>query len=141
MGVDDQCAQLIEELGFTRIEAQVYVHLLQDSPATGYRIAKEIGRSFTNTYKALSTLETKGAVLAYAGKNRLFRAVPVEELFDQLEKALFESDKKAKKAKAPDAAELRRRFDELKKKLPAKHQGIFQPFFQKHLSRKLKDLS
>lgn len=77
--------QTIKSFGFTELEAEIYVFLLQHSPATGYRIAKGIGRSFTNTYKALSALETKGAVLVEEAESRLSRAVPIEELMDQME--------------------------------------------------------
>jgi predicted transcriptional regulator len=88
MSTSNQCAKLLEDIGLTQIESQIYVYLLQDSPATGYRIAKGISRSFTNTYKALSSLTSKGAVLAQEGRNKLYRAVPIEELFDQTESRL-----------------------------------------------------
>jgi len=75
----------LNELGFTALESEIYVYLLQHSPATGYKVAKGIGRSFTNTYKALSGLESKGAILVDRGEHKLSRAVPIEELMDQIE--------------------------------------------------------
>ncbi len=81
-------AQSIEdfvELGLSRLEAEIYVFLLQNSPATGYKIAKGINRPNSNTYKAVATLENKGAILVDEGENRLCQAVPVEELLEQME--------------------------------------------------------
>jgi hypothetical protein len=77
--------QVLNEIGFTALESEIYVYLLQHSPASGYKVAKGIGRSFTNTYKALAGLETKGAVLVDKGEHKLSRAVPIEELMDQME--------------------------------------------------------
>ena len=70
----ERCVELIREFGFTALEAEIYVYLLQESPATGYKIAKGIGRSFTNVYKAISALRSKGAILVDEGSNRLSRA-------------------------------------------------------------------
>ena len=86
--------QLIADLGFTDLESEIYVFLLQYSPATGYKIAKSIGRSFTNTYKALAALQAKGAILVDESESKLSRAVPVEELLDQLERR-FRSQRQA----------------------------------------------
>jgi len=82
----EQCTQLVTELGFTENEAAAYVYLLQYSPATGYKIAKGIGRSFSNTYKIMESLERKAAVLVDGGEHRVFRAVPIEELLDRIDK-------------------------------------------------------
>lgn len=86
MGALEKISEIIEKIGFTKLEAEIYTYLLPHSPATGYKIAKGIGRSFTNTYKAISGLEAKGAVLVDEGSNRLCRAVPLEELLDQIER-------------------------------------------------------
>lgn len=82
-GVD---IESVVNMGFTRLEAEIYIHLLQDSPATGYSIAKQIGRTNANTYKAIESLQAKGAILIDEAENRLCRAVPAEELLDQMER-------------------------------------------------------
>jgi sugar-specific transcriptional regulator TrmB len=79
-------ASTLIELGFTPIEAEIYSFLLRDSPATGYRIAKALGRSFAVTYSALESLQSKGAILVDAGKSRLSRAVPPQEFLDHRER-------------------------------------------------------
>jgi hypothetical protein len=81
----DGCVEHLTGLGLTMLEAEIYVYLLQHSPASGYKIAKAIGRSFPSTYKAVVSLQAKGAVLVDDGRSRLSRAVPVGELMDQLE--------------------------------------------------------
>lgn len=85
-------------LGFTRLEAEIYVYLLQQSPATGYSIAKRIGRTNANTYKAIESLQSKGAVLIDEAENRLCRAVPAEELLDQLERRFHSGKRRAQHA-------------------------------------------
>ena len=88
--VPNDCIQLLSQLGLTTLEAEIYVYLVQHSPASGYKIAKGIGRSFPSTYKAVVSLQAKGAVLVDDGKSRLSRAVPVEELVSHLERRFCE---------------------------------------------------
>ena len=85
MADSGNCAKLFTGLGLTQLEAETYVFLLQESPASGYRIAKGIGRSFPSTYKALISLQEKGAILVDEGSSRLCRAVSPEEFLDQIE--------------------------------------------------------
>ena len=73
-------------LGFTALEAEVYVSLLTEPSATGYRVANAIGKPTANVYKAIESLQTKGAVLVDDGERRVCRAVPAEELLRQLER-------------------------------------------------------
>jgi sugar-specific transcriptional regulator TrmB len=77
--------QSLIQLGLTSLEAQIYTFLLRQSPATGYRIAKAVGKPVANVYKALQTLETKGAVEVDRGKVRMVRAVGAEQLLEILE--------------------------------------------------------
>lgn len=72
--------------GFTALESDIYVFLLKESPATGYRIAQGIGKPAANTYKAIQSLQAKGAVLVEEGANRSCRAVPLDELMNRLQK-------------------------------------------------------
>ena len=84
---DTHAIRHLVELGFSEGEAAAYVLLLQHSPATGYRVARSIGRSFSNAYQILELLERRGAVLVETGERRLYRAIPIEELLDQMERA------------------------------------------------------
>jgi len=90
MNPEQECSQLLLELGFTNLQADVYVYLLQHSPATGYKIANSLGRSYAITYRALKSLQAKGAILIGTGKKRLTRAVPLREFLDVTESRLKE---------------------------------------------------
>ncbi len=93
-----QAIRHLTELGFSEGEATAYVFLVRHSPATGYRVARSIGRSFSNAYQILESLEKRGAVLVEAGDRRLYRALPFEELLDQMERAF-----KARRRQAAEA--------------------------------------
>jgi sugar-specific transcriptional regulator TrmB len=82
--MQEQCVEDIIELGFSRVEAEVFVFLVQRTSATGYEIAKALGRPNSNIYRALDTLQSKGAVLVDDGEKRLYRAVAIEELAGQI---------------------------------------------------------
>lgn len=78
----------LEALGLTALEAGVYRFLLTESPASGYRIAQALGRPFAGVYKAVESLEGKGAVLvSEEGGTRVVRAVPAPEFLARLEAA------------------------------------------------------
>jgi sugar-specific transcriptional regulator TrmB len=87
-------SDLLVPFGFTNLESEIYLFLLGESPATGYRVAQAIGKPAANTYKAIQTLQTKGAVLVEQGTNRLCRAVAAEELLARLQRE-FEQQKAA----------------------------------------------
>jgi len=91
----EPCVQSLVAFGFSALEAEVYVFLLQESPATGYRVAQGIGKPVANTYKAIASLQSKGAVLVEEGANRLCRAVPADELLQQLERQFQEHRQRA----------------------------------------------
>lgn len=76
--------QALADLGFTNLEAEIYSYLLQESPATGYRIAQAIGKPAANTYKAIQSLEQKGAVIVDSSETRMCRAISSDELLTRL---------------------------------------------------------
>ena len=85
-------------LGFTETEALTYCELLRSGPSTGYRIAQAIGKAQANTYKTLSTLTQKGAVIDDGGEPRMFRAVSPDHLIRALEARLNEQASTARNA-------------------------------------------
>jgi HTH-type transcriptional regulator, sugar sensing transcriptional regulator len=87
--------QAFERLGLTRVEAEVYLHLVQHSPATGYAIAKAIGRTQGATYKVLASLQQRGAVIVDDARTRLCRAIPPDELLRQMEQRFLETKRQA----------------------------------------------
>jgi sugar-specific transcriptional regulator TrmB len=98
--MSDSTFQALTELGFTELEVEVYVALLRQSPATGYRVAQTIGRPVANTYKSIESLQLKGAVLVDEGASRLCRAVAPEELLAQLERSFQQRRQEAARALA-----------------------------------------
>ena len=78
-----QRIKLLEEMGFSKIEARVYYILLKKSPLTGYKIASEIGKSNSNTYLALDNLAKKGAISLLEGnKSKEYIAIPIDQLLE-----------------------------------------------------------
>jgi sugar-specific transcriptional regulator TrmB len=77
--------QSLVDLGLTEMESEVYAFLVENSPATGYRIAKNLGKPTANTYKALYSLQEKGALIVEEGPSRLYRSVPVDEFLSCME--------------------------------------------------------
>ena len=82
------------KIGLSRLESEVYITLIKESPLTGYRIAQILNKAAANTYKALESLEKKGAVIAEETPTmKQYCAVPVKEYLEQLENS-FKNDRK-----------------------------------------------
>lgn len=92
---DKDYTRPLQALGFTEIEALIYGYLVENSPATGYRISHAIGKQPPNTYKAIAALESKGAIIVEVGEKKLCRAVPPSELLDKLERDFQEHSREA----------------------------------------------
>jgi hypothetical protein len=73
-------------MGFTSLEAEVYVLLLGEPSVTGYRIAQALRKPTPNVYKAIESLEAKGAVMIDDAASRLVRPVPPDELLAGIER-------------------------------------------------------
>ncbi len=72
--------EILTQIGFTQLESDVYLYLLTKGPHTGYAIAKAIGKSIANVYKAVERLAQKGAVEQSSGDSKLCVAVPWRQL-------------------------------------------------------------
>jgi len=90
--------EALTDLGLTALEAELYSALVESGPTTGYGLSKAIGKPVANTYKALYSLEEKGAILVEEGETRLCRAVPPRELLARLDREF-----KDRRARAADA--------------------------------------
>lgn len=97
---DHDSVQALTRLGFTGLEAEVYVFLLQASPMTGYKVAQGTGKTNANAYKTLESLRTKGAVLLEEGEPRIWRAVPPDEVLAQLRRGFDQARQQAEDALA-----------------------------------------
>lgn len=85
----------MNELGFTELEAAVYTYLVENSPATPYRVAREIGKPVANTYKVVQSLFQKGLVLIDETKNRQCEAVQPDEVLSALKSSYLRRHKTA----------------------------------------------
>ncbi len=81
---------ILTELGFTALESDIYVFLLREVRASGYRIAHGINKPVANTYKALQSLAQKGAVLFEEGDSKMCRPVPLDELLGKIDREFKE---------------------------------------------------
>ena len=79
-----ECEQRLMQVGLSKLEAAAYIYLLRSSPATGYRVAKAIGTSYSNAYRILENLEKEGYIQAQHGKNILYRSIPSDELLKMI---------------------------------------------------------
>lgn len=73
---------LVEHLvafGLTGQEAQVYLELFRSGTSNGYEIAKCIGISRSNVYKALEGLADKGGAYVTEGNSKKYTPVDIEE--------------------------------------------------------------
>ena len=52
----EKLAAMLRGLGFSDYESRIYVHLLRESPKTGYQLSQATGIHRANTYQALRTL-------------------------------------------------------------------------------------
>jgi sugar-specific transcriptional regulator TrmB len=96
----EQSVRALVNLGFTGLEAEVYTALAQHPPMTGYRVAQVLGKPAANVYKAIESLQAKGAVIVDDGENRVCHAVPAEELLGLLERGFRENRERAATALA-----------------------------------------
>ena len=102
-------------LGFSGLESEIYSLLLRESAVTGYRIAKGLRKPAANVYKAIESLEAKGAVMVDQGRHRVCRAVPLDELLARLERQFREARSRAVETLTrPDGAEADQRVYDLR---------------------------
>lgn len=88
----------LNELGFTELEATIYSYLVENSPATPYRIAQDIGKPVANTYKTVESLYQKGAILIDETNSRLCQAIPPDELLGKLKNSFLDRHQTASAA-------------------------------------------
>jgi len=87
VGGNENLTQLLMDLGLGKTEASAYITLLELSktgPATGYQVAKALGKNPTTVYGALEDLLKRGAVETVAGRGRQFRPISPESLTRKL---------------------------------------------------------
>ena len=73
-------------LGLNELEANAYIALLADGPATAYQLAQRIGKQTANVYRVVDALAEKGAVAVQSGKKQMLTAIDPDEFLSQLQR-------------------------------------------------------
>lgn len=98
--------EILKKLNFTEYEAKAYVTLLEESPLTGYAVAKNSGVPRSRIYEVLDSLVIRGDILVSPGSTQQYTPVPAKELikirrreaeenFELAEKSLVELERSA----------------------------------------------
>ncbi|MBT3756399.1 MAG: hypothetical protein HOD64_01750 [Candidatus Cloacimonetes bacterium] len=83
---NDTLLHLLRDLGLNELEANIYIWLLENKRSTGYKIAGQISKPVANTYKALKSLQQKGAVISDDSSGTIyFDTIPIEEFLNKIE--------------------------------------------------------
>ena len=70
---ESKIIEMLRELGFNRIEAQIYIFLLPHSPMTAYKIAQKIGKPAANVYKAVAAAFEHTFRLSSEGNIKIYK--------------------------------------------------------------------
>ena len=74
------------DFGFTKTDALVYINLLKNGHASGYKIAKEISLSRSSVYSSIDNLYKNGYIFMSDGDTKEYEAKSPELIFSQIEK-------------------------------------------------------
>ena len=72
--------ETLKNLNFTEYEAKAYLTLLEESPLTGYAVAKNSGVPRSRIYEVLDGLVMRGDILVSLGNTPQYTPVPAKEL-------------------------------------------------------------
>ncbi|RJS50107.1 TrmB family transcriptional regulator [Bacillus sp. PK3_68] len=98
--------EILKNLNFTEYEGKAYLTLLEESPLTGYAVAKNSGVPRSRIYEVLDSLTMRGDILVSPGNTPQYTPVPAKELiksrrmkaeenFEMAEKSLAEFERSA----------------------------------------------
>ena len=82
--MQEQLLNYLCNLGFSRIEAQVYCTLVPEEKMGGYQIAKKLNLQRPSVYNALNSLESRGFITVIPGETTEYSAVEPDVLMDEL---------------------------------------------------------
>ena len=72
--------EALAQMGFSPIEATIFITLCQNGALTGYEVAKLTNLSRSNVYAALYALQEKGKCYLAEGESTKYVALSKEEL-------------------------------------------------------------
>ncbi len=92
--------EILKDLNFTEYEAKAYLTLLEESPLTGYAVAKNSGVPRSKIYEVLDNLVIRGDILVSPGNTPQYTPVPAKELIKSRRKKAEENFELAEKSLA-----------------------------------------
>jgi HTH-type transcriptional regulator, sugar sensing transcriptional regulator len=87
----DEIIKELQKLGFSQYECKAYIHLLKNSPVTGYEVSKRSGVPRSMIYEVLGKLLDKGAIYTVPSEPVKYVPLPAAELIHRLRKSFDES--------------------------------------------------
>ena len=82
---------LLKQLGFSSVESDIYITLLEHGELTGYQIAKHLGIARSSVYPGLDSLYAKGVIILIPGDTSIYTAVDPEKVISRLKKNFHDS--------------------------------------------------
>ena len=82
---------LLKQLGFSSVESDIYITLLEHGELTGYQIAKYLGIARSSVYPGLDSLYAKGVIILIPGDTSIYTAVDPEKVISRLKKNFHDS--------------------------------------------------
>ncbi|MBT2700964.1 TrmB family transcriptional regulator [Bacillus sp. ISL-40] len=92
--------ETLKNLNFTEYEAKAYLTLLEESPLTGYAVAKNSGVPRSRIYEVLDSLAIRGDILVSPGNTPQYTPVPAKELIKNRRRKAEENLELAEKSLA-----------------------------------------
>ncbi|SOC41530.1 TrmB family transcriptional regulator [Ureibacillus acetophenoni] len=92
--------ETLKNLSFTEYEAKAYLALLEESPLTGYAVAKNSGVPRSKIYEVLDSLAVRGDILVSPGNTPQYTPVPAKELIKNRRRVAEENFELAEKSLA-----------------------------------------
>jgi sugar-specific transcriptional regulator TrmB len=91
-GVLKMIIEELQKFGFKEIESRVYLELVKAPNSNGSQLARSLNLPRTSVYSALDNLYEEGIVFLLPNKkSKTYKAVPPEELLDNLEEVYINS--------------------------------------------------
>ncbi|MCP4400366.1 MAG: TrmB family transcriptional regulator [bacterium] len=81
----------LQHIGFSKIEAQVYVTLVKHPKLNGSQVAKILNLARSSVYSALNNLYSKGYIFLLPGESNIYKAHDPDVLLEQLKQDYIQS--------------------------------------------------
>ena len=94
----DNTLETLKNMGFSEYEAKAYLTLLEESPLTGYAVAKNSGVPRSRIYEVLDSLAMRGDILVSPGNTPQYSPIPSKELIKSRRLKAEENFKRAEES-------------------------------------------